>query len=380
METNELITAVEGIKTATDGFGKKLAELAEIKSRIERMETAINRPGGGVPGRVHDPRSDAKAQMLHFMRTGNGLEAVDTKQLQGNIGASGGFAVPEQIDAMIVDQIANISPVRRVSQVVLTSSPDYVKLIGVRGTGTGWTNETGTRSETATPQMAAVRPSMGEIYTYGTVTRHLLEDAAFNIEAWLIENIVTEFAVEEGAAFVTGNGVNKPTGFLAGDAPVADGDATRDFGVLQYIPTGASGAFASSNPDNVLYDAIAALKPGYRAGAVWMMNSTTAAAVRKMKDADGRSLWADSLAEGQPARLLGYPVEIAEDMPDIGANSLAIAFGNFTRGYLITDRAGMTMIRDEVTRPGFVKLYAAKRVGGSVSDSNAIKLIKFAGS
>lgn len=357
-------------------FSATQDQVKQLHDRLDQIETAANRPGSNFT-KTDGGLIEAKSQMVNFLRTGHGLEA---KQMQGNVGAQGGFAIPSELDRMIQDQLPTFSPVRSVANVVATYSSDYTKLIGRRGTGTGWTSETGTRTETGTPTLAEVRPSMGELYTYATVTRHLLEDAAFDLEAWLIENVVTEFAVKEGAAFVGGDGTNKPEGFLAGDAPVATADATRDFGVLQYIPTGADGAFASSDPDNVLYDTIAALKPGYRAGSVWMMNSTTSAAVRKLKDADGRSLWADGLTEGQPSRLLGYPVVIAEDMPDIGSNSLSIAFGNFQRGYLIADRAGTTMIRDEVTTPGFIKLYVARRIGGTVADSNAIKLVKFAAS
>lgn len=357
-------------------FSNTANEVKQLQDRLDQIETAANRPGG-VFKQGDNGLTEAKTQMVNFLRTGRGLEE---KQMQGNIGPQGGFAVPEQLDNTVLDQLVNISPVRSVANVVSTLSPNYSKLIGRRGTGSGWTSETGTRDETNTPILAKVTPSVGELYVYATVTRHLLEDAAFNLESWWVENVVTEFAVQEGSAFVSGDGVNKPLGFLSGDAPVTTGDDDREFGVLQYVPTGESGAFASSNPDNVLYDTIAKLKPGYRAGAVWMMNSTTAASVRKMKDADGRSLWADGLTEAQPSRLLGYPVVIAEDMPDIGANSLSIAFGNFGRGYIIADRAGTTLVRDEVTKPGFIKLYVARRIGGCLADSNAIKLVKFAAS
>lgn len=366
----------EPYKEVKELFAGTLDEVKQLTARLDHIETAANRPGSNFT-KTDGGLIEAKSQMVNFLRTGHGLEE---KQMQGNIGAQGGFAIPQELDRLILDQLVNISPVRSVANVVATTSSDYSKLIGRRGTGSGWTSETGTRSATDTPTLAKVTPSMGELYTYATVTRWLLEDAAFDLESWLIENVVTEFAVKEGAAFVGGDGTNKPVGFLSGDAPVATDDDSRDFGVLQYVPTGADGAFAGSNPDNVLYDTVAALKPGYRAGAVWMMNSTTSAAVRKLKDADGRSLWADGLTEGQPSRLLGYPVTIAEDMPDIASNSLSIAFGNFNRGYLITDRAGTTMVRDEVTQPGFIKLYVARRVGGTVADSNAIKLVKFAAS
>lgn len=377
MNVEELKAALSEMEASAKDFGGRLKALEELKGRIDDLETKMNRPAlaGDPPGSKSS--HEAKAVLVNFLRTGTGFEE---KAMQGNVGSAGGFAVPAEIDRVILDQLATISPVRSVAQVVATQSGDYSKLIGRRGMGSGWTSETGTRSSTNTPQLAKVRPSMGELYTYGSVTRHLLEDALFDVNSWLLENITTEFAVQEGAAFVSGDGLNKPTGFLAGEPPVTAGDAAREFGVLQYVPTGASGAFAAEDPEDVLIDTVAALAPGYRANAAWMMNSSTAATVRKLKDADGRSLWSESLSEGAPNRLLGYPVVEAEDMPNIGANSLSIAFGNWQRGYLIADRAGTTMIRDEVTQPGFVKIYVARRVGGSLADSNAVKLVKFAAS
>lgn len=379
MEIAELKTTLTDIQTMTEGFGAKLAAMKHLEERINNMETILNRPTAGT-GFTGGALAEAKGVLHRFMQSGRGLEE---KQLQGNIGAQGGFAVPSEIDQLLTDQLVTISPMRAVAQVVSTSSPDYSKLIGRRGTGTGWTGETGTRDQTAPPSLAKVSPSMGEVYSYATVTRHVIEDAVFNIEAWLQDNIATEFAVKEATAFISGNGVNQPRGFLnfgTGAEPVTSGDDTRDFGILQYIPTGAVGAFDATNKEDVFFDTVASLKAPYRVDAVWMMNSTTAAAVRKLKDGDGKSLWNETLILGQPSSLLGYPVIIAEDMPDIGANSYAIAFGNFQRGYLIADRAGLTMVRDEVTTPGFIKFYVAKRVGGTTADTNAIKVIKFAAS
>lgn len=372
METNELKTAITEMQEATADFGTKLAEIEGLKQEVEAMQTKMNRPSG-VAAKARDPRDEAKAATLEFLRTG---KAPEGKDLQGGTGPQGGFAVPEEIDRLVQDQLATLSPVRAVANVVQTQSRDFSKLIGRRGTGTGWTDETGTRTSSATPELAAVKPTSGEIYTYATATRWMLEDGIFDIESWLTENIVREMAIAEGAAFVSGNGTNRPTGFLAGPAPVATADDSRDFGTLQYVATGADGDFGATS-DNILFDLMTSLSAPYRAGARWMMNSSVAAAIRKLRDADGRSLWADSLSEGQPARLLGYPVSIADDMPDIASDSLSIAFGNFRLGYLVADRAGMTLIRDEISEPGFIKIYAARRVGGIVADSNAIKLAKF---
>ncbi|PZP16871.1 MAG: phage major capsid protein, partial [Sphingomonas hengshuiensis] len=187
-----------------------------------------------------------------------------------------------------------------------------------------------------------------------------------------------EFAKAEGAAFVNGNGTNRPRGFLASPT-VATGDATRAFGTLQYLASGAAGDFAA-NPQDRLIDLVQSLRAPYRQGAVFVMNSATLARIRKFKTSDGAFIWSPGLAAGQPATLLGYPVVEAEDMPDIAAGSLSIAFGNFRAGYLIAERSETAILRDPYSNKPFVTFYATKRIGGCVSNSEAIKLMKFAAS
>ena len=204
----------------------------------------------------------------------------------------------------------------------------------------------------------------------------MLDDAAFDLEAWLADEIAQEFARAEGAAFVSGNGTNRPSGFLSATTS-AQGDAARAFGALQFLATGNAAGFDAS-PELKLIDLVHALKAGHRQGASWVMNSATLAQVRKLKAADGSFLWQPGLMEGQPNRLLGYPVVEAEDMPDIAAGAFPIAFGNFRAGYLIAERSATTILRDPFTNKPFVHFYATKRVGGQVLDSDAIKLLKIA--
>jgi HK97 family phage major capsid protein len=218
---------------------------------------------------------------------------------------------------------------------------------------------------------------MGELYANPAASQSMLDDAAFDVEAWLGEEIGREFGVAEGVAFVSGTGVNQPKGFLT-YATAATADSARAFGTLQHVATGVSGAFAATAPEDALIDLVHALRPVYRQGAVFVMNSKTLARVRKMKDADGTFLWRPGLEAGQPATLLGYPVIEAEAMPDIAASSLSIAFGNFASGYVIAERAETRILRDPYSRKPFVHFYATKRVGGAVSNSEAIKLLKFA--
>lgn len=308
-----------------------------------------------------------------YVRSGATLEM---KAFTGVSGDTGGYAVPREIDAAIDAMLKSISPIRGIANVVKVGSAGYRKLITTGGTPSGWASETGPRPETATPSFVEIAPAMGELYANPTATQAMLDDAMFDVEQWLSGEIATEFARAEGAAFVSGSGVNRPKGFLL--APVAaTADATRAFGTLQYLPSGAAGDF-SANPQERLIDLVQSLRAPHRQGAVFVMNAATLARIRKFKTADGAFVWQPSLAQGQPATLLGYPVIEAEDMPDIAANALSIAFGNFRAGYLIAERSETAILRDPYSNKPFVSFYATKRIGGGVADSDAIKLMKFA--
>ena len=272
-----------------------------------------------------------------------------------------------------------ISPIRAVANVVTVGTAGYRKLVTSGGTPSGWAGETDARGETATPTFHEIVPSFGDLYANPAASQAMLNDAAFDLEGWLAQEIATEFARAEGSAFVAGNGTSKPKGFLT-YAATTDGDAVRAFGTLQYVPSGAAGGFAASNPADKLVDLVQTLRAPYRQGAVFVMNATTLAAIRKFKTADGAFLWQPGLAEGRADTLLGYPVIESEDMPDIAANSLSIAFGNFQAGYLIAERGETAILRDPYSHKPFVHFYAVKRVGGGVSNSEAIKLLKFAAS
>jgi len=124
-------------------------------------------------------------------------------------------------------------------------------------------------------------------------------------------------------------------------------------------------------------DLVYALAAPYRANASFVMNSKTAGRIRKLKDADGRFLWSDGLAAGEPAQLMGYPVLVAEDMPDVATDSFALAFGDFRAGYTVAERPDLRILRDPFSAKPHVLFYATKRVGGDVSDFAAIKLLKF---
>lgn len=310
-----------------------------------------------------------------FLRSG---AAIEMKSFTGVSGDAGGYAVPREIDAVIDATLKSISPIRSVANVVQVGTAGYRKLVTTGGTPSGWAAETGPRGETATPVFTEIVPPMGELYANPSASQAMLDDAAFDVETWLADEIATEFAKAEGSAFVNGTGTNRPRGFLQAPTSAAS-DATRAFGQVQYLPSGAAGDFGT-NPQDRLIDLVQSLRAPYRQGAVFVMNAATVSRIRKFKTSDGQFLWAPSLAAGQPATLLGYPVIEAEDMPDVAANALSIAFGNFRAGYLIAERSETVILRDPYSNKPFVNFYATKRIGGCVSNSEAIKLLKFAAS
>lgn len=345
-------------------------DIAEVKGRLDKVNRAAVRPViGGTD--VADASPELKGFVDGYLRMGRETEL---KSLSIGSAADGGFAVPRPIDAEIARRLVKLSPVRSVANVVQTSTSGFRRLISIGGTASGWANETGARIETNSPKLAEIVPPLGELYANPSATQQMLDDAAFDVGSWLAGEIATEFARAEGAAFINGTGTNQPRGFLTGPT-AAQNDTVRPFGTLQFIASGNANAF-DATPESKLIDMVFAMKAALRQGAVWMMNSATLAAVRKFKSADGSFLWQAGIVDGQPSRLLGYPVVEAEDMPDIGAGNFPIAFGNFKAGYLIAERTATTILRDPYTNKPYVQFYATRRVGGQVLDSDAIKLLK----
>jgi len=371
-ETKQDIDPLETSFAGAEDIAALKAGMADLKAKLDGATLAAARaPLDGAKAATGAPRPFVERYLRHGHTAGLEVKAID-----GTADATGGYAVPQELDAQIGTTLTAISPIRGIANVVTVGSAGYRKLVTVGGVSSGWAAEDAVRTETATPSFAEIAPSFGDLFANPAATQAMLDDAAFDVEAWLGTEIATEFARAEGAAFVAGDGVNKPKGFLT--APVATtADAVRPFGTLQYLATGVSGDFPADEPEDKLIDLVQSLRSPYRQGAVFVMNSFTLAIIRKMKTSEGAFLWAPGLAVGQPDTLLGYPVVEAEDMPDIAAGSLSIAFGNFQAGYLIAERGETAILRDPFTAKPYVHFYATRRVGGSVSNSEAIKLLKF---
>jgi HK97 family phage major capsid protein len=369
VKTDALEASFEALEREDEDVAQLREEMAQLKARIDAQAVAVARPA----------LSGAKAQASPFVENylRKGVETgVELKAITSVTDAAGGYAVPEEIDSEIGRLLTAISPIRSIANVVKVGSAGYRKLVAAGGTPSGWVSETAGRPETATPTFIEVAPPFGELYANPAASQAMLDDAAFDVEAWLAGEIATEFARAEGSAFVGGNGINRPKGFLASPNS-AQADSVRPFGTLQFLASGAAGAFPGVNPADKLIDLVQTLRPPYRQGAAFVMNSATASSIRKFKTSTGAFLWQPSVVAGQPDTLLGYPVVEAEDMPDVAADSLSIAFGNFRVGYLIAERLETQILRDPFTNKPFVHFYATKRVGGQVANSEAIKLLKF---
>jgi len=359
---------VERQDRAEEAITTLRSDVDEVKARLDKVSRAASRPamGGAAPA-----SEEVKGFVDGYLRRGR---ETQVKSLNTATPRDGGYAVPKVIDAAIARELVEISPIRSLAQVIQTGSSGYRKLVATGGTASGWVSEVAPREATEAPKFAEIAPPSGDLFANPAASQTMLDDGAFDIESWLASEIAIEFARAEGAAFISGSGTNQPEGFLTAASSTAE-DGVRAFGSVQYIGSGDAAGFDSA-PDAKLIDLIHSLKSGHRQGASFVMNSATLATVRKLKTTDGAFLWQPGLVEGQPDRLLGYPVVEAEDMPDVASGEFPIAFGNFRHGYLIAEHAATRVLRDPFTNKPFVHFYATKRVGGQVLDSNAIKLLK----
>ena len=372
----EVSSAVNGFVSEFKGFQAdiqtKLQQTEERLSMLDRKtNTAIRTPLAGATdmGAPHQKAFNA------YLRSGDddalrGLE-VEAKGLSTAVNSDGGYLVDPQTSDSVKSVLNATASIRTIASVVHVEATSYDVLVDHSDVDTGWATEAGTVSEGATPQIDRITIPLHELSALPKASQRLLDDSAFDIEGWLAGRIADKFARAEAAAFVNGDGVDKPKGFLA---HTAVDEGVWAWGTLGYVPTEVDGDVTADSIIDVVY----ALGAEYRANAAFVMNSKTAGLVRKLKDNDGRFLWSDGLAAGQPATLMGYPVLVAEDMPDASTEGFAIAFGDFAAGYTVAERPDLRVLRDPFSAKPHVLFYATKRVGGDVSDFAAIKLLKFA--
>lgn len=367
---------MDQVKKINDALDAAQDEIKQL-----RLEAARAPIAGNDGKKLTDDQIAHKKAFDALIRKGaapDDFHELAAKALSVGVDPSGGYLAPIEVDRDITRLVSEASPMRQVAQVREIGAGILKKPVNLTGTSSGWVGETSTRPETNTPSLGELEFPVMELYANPGATQMMLDDAYVNVEQWLAEEVNIEFAEQEGSAFVTGDGVNKPKGFI-GSAYTPVANASWAWGQLGYIATGSSGAFGSKPVDNLI-DLVYAPKAAFRQGASFLMNRKTLATIRKVKDTTDQYLWQPSVQAGEPSTLLGYPTLDIEAMPDIAANSYSVAFGNFRRGYLIVDRVGVRVLRDPFTNKPFVMFYTTKRVGGGIQNFEAIKLLKFAAS
>ncbi|MEX0345049.1 MAG: phage major capsid protein [Rhizobiaceae bacterium] len=358
----------------TDKVDRISSVLDEQKRALDRLTLKQVRPALARPAGT--PDLEHKDAFHTYLRSGEEgrLRSIEAKAMTYGSGPDGGYLVPDEVATEIGNRLSVLSPIRGIASVRQVSGAVLKKPFATSGPAVGWVGETDSRPQTDTSALAELQFPTMELYAMPAATPTLLEDTAVDLDQWITAEVETAFAEQEGAAFVNGNGANKPRGFL--NYTEVD-ESSWSWGNIGSIATGVDGALPAANPSDILIDTIYALKSGYRQNAAWVMNRKTQASIRKLKDADGNYLWQPPAAVGQPAMLMGFKVVEAEDMPDAATDATPIAFGDFGRGYLVVDRTGVRVLRDPYSAKPYVLFYTTKRVGGGVQDFDAIKLLKY---
>ena len=361
-------------------LGDKLGRLDQVMNHLQdevsSVKTALKRPALGGSGAAQDDDGGYKQGFMRYIAKGveHELQAKDMSVIND---PNGGYAVPAEMSERIVTRQFDSSPIRQLAHVMQVTSEAVEMLRDTNEPDASWASELAARSDTSEGAIGRIRIPVHELHAQPRATQKLLDDAVLNVEEWLIAKVADRFARKENNAFVMGDGVAMPRGF-ASYATAATGDNSRAWGVLEHVVTGVDGAFAGSNPADALIALMHRLRVGYMPGAAWLMPRAVAELIRRFKEnSTSAYIWQPGLQAGMPASLLGFPIHLAEDMPAPAANSLSVAFGNFGEGYTIVDRVGIRVLRDPYTAAPFVRFRCNKRVGGDVTNFEAIKFLRF---
>jgi HK97 family phage major capsid protein len=296
------------------------------------------------------------------------LTADQTKAMSVGSDPDGGYMVTPTIGAIIQGVNFETSPMRAIANIETISSDAIEYPRDDDQASCGWVGEQEDRPATNTPQVGMQRIPVHELYAMPKITQKLLEDNAWNIEAWMGNKIGDKFGRTEATAFVSGNGVKKPRGFTT----YASGTfSAGGSGKIEQVAAGTAAAVSWDDFINLL----TSLKEFYLGGANWLMQRSTVGKAMLLKNGEGEYIWQTNQQVGKPSILLGYEVRQAADMDAVGGSKLPVAFGNFKMGYTIVDRVGISTLRDPYTAKPFVQFYTRKRVGGDVTNFEAIKLL-----
>jgi HK97 family phage major capsid protein len=383
---HEVLAAFEGFKAANDA---RLAEIERkgadplLEEKVARIDAGLQAAQSRLDRALADQRRPAldggrPAQPCERKSAWEGYLKAGVVGLELKAGLStgsggGGYLAPAETERMIERRLAQASPMRDIATVRTIGAGVFKKPVSIAGVESGWAAETAARPETDPATLELLEFPAADLYASPAATQTLLDDAFVNLDEWLAQEVEDAFAAQETEAFVTGDGVNKPRGFLSYTAVA---ESAHAWGSLGYVTSGAAGGFAAGEEVDRLIDLIYAPDARHRADARFVMNRRTASLIRKIKDADGNHVWSPATQPGAQSTLLGYPVAEIETMPDVAADSFPIAFGDFRKGYLIVDRAGVRVLRDPYSAKPYVLFYTTRRVGGGVQNFDAIKLMR----
>lgn len=336
------------------------ADLKKVRDELDAEVAKRNRPGTYTKA---EEETERKAFDLFLRKGKDALEPEEVKALRVSDDTSGGYLSPPEFSAEVDKNVVQFSPVRTAARVGPTSASSVIvpKRTG-RPTGR-WVGETEQRAGTQSAYGQTEVP-IDEMSAYVDVSNKLLEDAAADVPAEIAFDLGEEFGRLEGNSFTVGDGVKKPLGFMS-DTNVS------------YTASGSATLIQADG----LIDLFYALLPYYRQRGVWMLNGSTLAKIRKLKDGQGQYLWMPGLAAGQPETILGRPVVEAVDMPDVAGDAYPVAFGDFT-SYRIYDRVDISILRDSLTQAidGVTRFVGRKRVGARLIRPEAIRKLKIAAS
>ncbi len=375
---DKVVSSVQELTKSFESF--KQAQQARV-TQLEKRFLSSARPGLSWEAQADTSEESLahKQAFQSYLRKGDDkalLSLSCTKSLSAGSDVDGGYLVPQVLSENLRRDLQGLSSIRQLASVMTVSASAVEILLSQNGEEAGWVAETADRAETGTPKLVKKRIAVNELYARPRATQKLLEDSLIDVEAWLSQKIARRMAQLENAAFIVGDGQQKPKGFLS-YASTLKADLGPD--TFEHMKTGADGAFSDENGADVLMRTMEALDPQYAKEAVWVMSASAHGAIRRLKDQNGQFLWNPALSQGAPETLLGYPVVIVEGMPELvsGTASTSIVFGNFKEAYQIVDRAGTYVLRDPYSAKPYVEFYTVRRVGGDVLNFNALKMVRF---
>lgn len=342
----------------------------EASQKMQTLWRRQQRPllGATLERDEENLRSPAAQAYGHFLRKGI-ADPLFQKALSSTTGEGGGYLIPTPHGTHIVSLMNETSPMRCLASVATIAGDTFELLISPKDGEVGWVQETAERPHTETSELMRLRIPVHEIYARPQVSQKLLDDSSVDIESWLGTRIAHRMGVVENTAFLKGDGEGKPKGLLTYPlTPLAQGE----WGKFETLFSD-DGRFRA----DTLFDFLHKVPSELLSGSSWLLSSSMLAEIRKVKNAQGTYLWQPGLGGAVSNTLLGYPVVLSEDMPQLreGFTGIGLVFGNFKSAYQIVDRAGLHILRDPYSAKPYVEFYATKRVGGDVINFQALRFL-----